>query len=249
MRVTWISQGGYICEVDRCRLIVDPYLSDYGEVTRGLTRLVPPPFTAEQLQPDIVVCTHDHLDHFDPLLIPQLDRIYRECTFVGPRSVVRHYAEVGIRPGQTVLMAPGDSQTLGPFQLSATVAYHSDPTSIGLVIEAADRTLYVSGDTEYRDDLAPQVAHVCGGDIDIVFICINGRMKNMNAEEALQVVRVLDPRLVVPMHYGLFAENTVDPEPFLADCERAGLRAMAFPLGREMVLKDVIGELERYESH
>jgi len=249
MRVTWISQGGYICEVDRCRLVVDPYLSDYGEVTRGLTRLVPPPFTAEQLQPDVVVCTHDHLDHFDPLLIPELDRIYRGCTFVGPESVVRHYAEVGIGAERTVQLAPRDSHTLGPFQLSATVAYHSDPTSVGLVIEAAGRILYVSGDTEYRDDLAPQVAQISRGEIDVVFICINGRMKNMNAGEALQVVRILDPRLVVPMHYGLFAENTVDPEPFLADCRHAGLRAMALPLGREMVLKNIIGELERHESH
>jgi len=41
---------------------------------------------------------------------------------------------------------------------------------------------------------------------------------------------------VVPMHYGLFAENTIDPAPFLADCHRVGLRAVADAVGDKAML-------------
>ena len=44
----------------------------------------------------------------------------------------------------------------------------------------------------------------------------------MNLSEAAQVIAELRPRLAVPMHYGMFAENTADPEEFSRACAARG---------------------------
>ena len=47
-----------------------------------------------------------------------------------------------------------------------------------------------------------------------MFICINGKLGNMNVEEALKLTEILSPRVGVPTHYGMFESNTEDPEKY-----------------------------------
>lgn len=105
----------------------------------------------------------------------------------------------------------------GGVLVKAVKAHHSDPKSIGLVISISGRTVYISGDTLFEDDLAEGVKKACGKNpLDIVAICINGKLGNMKWDEAVKVVEELAPGMAaIPMHYGLFAKNTEDPEPFV----------------------------------
>jgi L-ascorbate metabolism protein UlaG (beta-lactamase superfamily) len=58
----------------------------------------------------------------------------------------------------------------------------------------------------------------------------------MSLEEALEVVKAVKPKTALPMHYGLFAENTADPEPFIDECIKAGIKSFAMTLGEEFKL-------------
>ena len=66
IKITWLGQGGFLLEVQNYRLVIDPYLSDNLLAVQNLARLHPFPLKLEELRPDCLVFTHDHLDHFDP---------------------------------------------------------------------------------------------------------------------------------------------------------------------------------------
>jgi len=236
MEITWITQGGFIIENSGYRLIVDPYLSDVVEKTMNLTRLVPVPVSLEDLKPDTVFCTHNHIDHLDPVAIPQIAEHYPKCRFIGPKSVTDDLTEMGISSTRLTTLKTGTKIEIDGFELTAAPADHSDPYSIGLVIKADNKKIYISGDTRYYPELAEEIQDCSRGDIDLVLICINGKFNNMDIEEAVRVVEQLRPYIASPMHYGLFAENTVDPEPFAEKCRKIGIEPYLFTVGQKVDL-------------
>jgi len=222
MNLTWLGQGGFLLECDGRRLVIDPYLSDCLARLHGVRRLIPPPLTIEQLKPDVVFVTHDHLDHFDPETMVPLMNAFPDCRLVGPESVVEHGRREGFAEERLSCIAPGRTVEVAGYRLTATPAMHSDRFAVGVLIEAGGRLLYVSGDTLYSPTLGAEVLALAPRPIDCVLICVNGKLNNMDAASAAKVVGELRPAVAIPMHYGLFAENTVDPEEFLSPCREAG---------------------------
>ena len=66
MKITWLGQGGFLLESQGFRLVVDPYISNCVFQKEGLARLHPFPVPMQELKPDLVLVTHDHMDHLDP---------------------------------------------------------------------------------------------------------------------------------------------------------------------------------------
>lgn len=227
-RITWLTQGGFVFEANGFRLVVDPYMSD--SLAGKVTRLVGFPLALEDLRPDVVICTHDHLDHLDPETITMIARRYPRCAFGGSERAHRHLAELGI--DSPLLLEIGHPVTLGPFGITPVFALHSDPSATGLVIEADGWRIYLTADTEYDDSLFSTTTTAP----DALLICINGRLGNMNWQEAVQAAQRLETPVALPMHYGLFAENTEDPAPFIAACREAGIASYEMPLGKPFTL-------------
>jgi L-ascorbate 6-phosphate lactonase len=224
MKLTWITQSGYIIDYQGKRLVIDPYLSTAVEDLQGLTRLTPIPLSVDDLKPDYIYCTHNHLDHFDPETMLQVKERYPACKIIGPGSIIAHALKLGFDKAQLINLNVGQTVSLNNFELTATPAFHSDPLSTGLLLQAAGQLLYFSGDTEDTDRLLPLIQQMTGGrQLDLMLICINGKLGNMAAPEAVAFAKALHPKQVVPNHYGLFAENTVDPQYFIGECQLAGL--------------------------
>jgi len=125
---------------------------------------------------------------------------------------------------------------LGNFRITATAAYHSDPFSVGCLIEVGDKTIYYSGDTILTESLLDDILSLTNRKIDIVFIVINGRLGNMNVHEAIELTAKINPKLAIPMHYGMFAENTEDPQIFIDGCNKLNINARELSLGKEKEL-------------
>jgi len=49
---------------------------------------------------------------------------------------------------------------------------------------------------------------------DMTFICINGRLGNMNVEEALVVAKKIGAAVNIPNHYDMFESNSENPYLF-----------------------------------
>ena len=56
--------------------------------------------------------------------------------------------------------------------------------------------------------------------IDLMFIWINGKLGNMSVDEAVQLTKIINPKVGVPTHYGMFESNTENPLKYTAklDC-------------------------------
>ena len=234
MNITWLGQGGYIVEQAGKRLIIDPYLSDALASLQGLRRLFPPPLIIGELLPDYVFITHDHFDHFDPNTLDPLLHMFPECLLLGPKSVAEHGRRMGIEEYRLIEVFVGEKVSLPSFTLIPTPANHSDPHAVGLILKSDDKLIYLSGDSLYNPDLAPCIYELAAQPLDATFICINGRLGNMNHVEAAELASDLRPAVAVPMHYGLFAENTADPHQFVTACQARGQKAYVFENGETL---------------
>jgi L-ascorbate metabolism protein UlaG (beta-lactamase superfamily) len=249
LHITWLGQSGYLLEGAGQRLVLDPYFSDAVERLQGLRRLLPPPCPVAELQPDALLITHDHLDHFDAETVAAIMQSAPSCKLIGPSSVMKHAGQLGLAAARLTPLASGEPVRLGSITITATPARHSDPSSVGLLVQVENIWLWFSGDTLYFPELAPQVLHLAGRPPDIACVCINGKLNNMSAAEAVQLMARLQPRLAVPAHYGMFAENTADPGEFVAACARLGLPAVALPCGRAVNCATLLEKSVRSQPH
>ncbi len=228
MKITWLGQGGFLFESAGYRMAVDPYISDCVFKKEGLKRLHPFPVELEKLNPDMILVTHDHMDHLDPEGIPQIRGMYPACRYAGPHRAYEHFLTMGI-PAELVTDIPMFSaHRFGGFAVSSVFASHSDPTAVGYVIGGEEKKIYLSGDTLFDERLlTPETSGM-----DLMLVCINGKLGNMNIDEALRCAAKQKPSMALPMHIGLFAENTEEPEPFVNKCKAMGIKSFAMTPGK-----------------
>lgn len=236
VNITWLGQSGFLFESHGERLLIDPFYSDIVEQTQGLKRLMQPPVPIERLNPSAIFVTHNHLDHFDPIALPEIHALYPSIPIIGPESVIKKGVELGFNPSVLKQIEIGKTIAIGEFKLSATAAYHSDPFSVGCLIEAGDKIIYYSGDTILTDTLFDDILSVNSCSIDIVFIVINGRFGNMTVQEAIHLTSQINPKLAIPMHYGMFADNTENPLTFIDGCHAHNINSIELTLGQEIAL-------------
>ena len=226
MTITFLGQSGYLLKTKNSQIMIDPYLSDSVNRVAGRPRLLPVPIKPEDICCDAVICTHNHLDHLDPDTVSKIPET--QC-FITTGEGKAHLKELG-RNNVTVLHV-GESLKVGDYKLTAVFANHT-VEAFGLIVEAEGKTLYFSGDTLYDERLFEIAAY----SPDVTFICINGRLGNMNAGEAVEVAKAIGAGVNIPNHYDMFASNSEDPCAF-ADFVPGG-RILEF--NREYELSEIV---------
>lgn len=207
MNILWLGQGGFIFKVRNQKICIDPYLSNSVAKKGKFERLLAIPCKPEELDVDLIIATHDHKDHLDEETIR--DTSFEEILYVGPEPCLEHFAEIGIEPDRLLSLDIGDTIQSDDITLHGVYADHS-PGSIGVVLEYEETTIYIVGDSRYNEKLL----EVRDYEPDILVTCINGKMGNMNFKEAARLAAELGVKQVIPCHYGMFAENTEDPDRF-----------------------------------
>lgn len=239
--VWWLGQSSLVLKGADTIVYIDPYL------TPSERRLTPPAFPPEAVtHADLVLCTHDHLDHIDPDTLPALANASPAARFVAPRPVAGRVAElVGDR--QRVLPAvAGEPLNLGGVTVTPVPAKHDEfdlhpqlgYPHLGYVLHCNGVTVYNAGDTIAYDGLVDTLS---GFDIDLAFLPINGRdyfrtqaniIGNMDYREAAELAVATGIDTVVPIHYGMFAGNTVPPGHFISYLAEYHPHQQAHVLGR-----------------
>lgn len=227
IKICWLGQGGFLLESGGTRIVLDPYISNCVFNAEGLARLHDFPLAVTELDPDLLLITHDHLDHFDPEGIPEILKVYPECRCAGTLNSYNHFLALGTAEEKLTLCRIGESFNSGNFKITAVPAFHSDKAACGYLLESNGRKIVITGDTRYDGNLfVPEINHA-----DLLLICINGKCNNMNDSEAAEYVRKTVPVTAIPMHIGLFAENTADPANFIAACRKSGVNSFAVAPG------------------
>ena len=203
MKFTWIGQAGLILDNGKKKIMIDPYLSHSVEkVEPQNVRRIPIKQELLEIEPDVMIFTHDHLDHYDPETVPAfLGEGRKPKTVLCPYSVWQKARRFG-GPHNYILFDRHTEWTEYGFRFRAVGAAHSDRFAIGVIIEALDegKVCYVTGDTLYSREILRDLPE----GIDVVFLPINGVGNNMNAADAVRFFKDCGARVAVPYHVGMF---------------------------------------------
>ncbi len=211
MHVKWIGQAGLLIDSGEAKIMVDPYLSD--SVSKINPRNVRRIKADEKLfdeEPDVILITHDHLDHLDPETLPRFLGTGRAVTVLAPRGAWERLREYG-GGHNYVMFNRGTVFTCNGATFTAVKAEHSDINAIGCVIGIEGKKLYITGDTLYNKEIFPELPE----DIYAVFLPINGVGNNMNVSGAKNFAKKCGAKFAVPVHWGMF--DDINPANFNTD--------------------------------
>ncbi len=233
--VWWLGQASFIYKFDNgATVAVDPYLSE------SAPRMLEPPIEPEDLEVDLILCSHDHLDHFDHPAFRYFLRGNPDCLVLRPASVHAHYFAMNLPLDQFEVLNRGEEGEFCGLNIRAVFAEHDSGRArdaVGFVIDGGNVRVYQTGDSLFNEHLLLDAGEIAP---DLLVVPINGRLGNMNADEAANLADTVKPTTVIPMHYGMFERNTVDPQTFLDAAEERELSS-------EIVLLEP-GEMWLYEK-
>jgi len=208
MQITWLGQAGLLFEDDTIKIIIDPYLSDsVAKFNPRNTRRMPVNEEIFKIKPDVIICTHNHLDHLDMETLTHFLDNENTIDVLCPYEAWQEVRKFGKKHNYTMFNRHTEF-TIKGINFKAVKAEHSDLTGIGVII---DDKYYVTGDTLYNTEIFNDIPDT----IDTVFLPINGVGNNMNMVDAKRFAEKVNAKKVVPMHWGLF--DNLDPKCF--DCE------------------------------
>lgn len=226
----WLGQAGFLVESPALRILIDPYLSDsLGMKYRGTAlphiRMSPPPVAPEALRDiDVVLASHGHGDHLDPLTIGPVAAANPDCLFVVPASCAERALSRGVPPNRLV-----KAQAFASLDVKG-VAIHPIPSAhealeiddhgsllaLGFVIELGRVTIYHPGDCVPYPGL---VENLSPFDVDLALLPVNGRdseravagiLGNFSLEEAVSLAERAGFGSAIGHHFGMFDFNTID---------------------------------------
>ena len=184
------------------KIMIDPYLSDSVEkINPKNYRRVPVKKELFDIKPDIMIFTHNHLDHYDEETVRHFIKEDSEVTVLATRSVWDEVRKLGGN-NNYVLFNRHTSWTEREIRFTAVKAEHSDITPIGVIIDDGEKKYYITGDTLYNEDIFNDIPE----NIYAVFLPINGTGNNMNMYDAKVFAEKTRARVAVPIHFGMFDE-------------------------------------------
>jgi L-ascorbate metabolism protein UlaG (beta-lactamase superfamily) len=204
-RVTFLGHASTVVEMDGVRLVTDPVLR---RLVGPLYRRVPRPLTEPLADPDVLLISHLHLDHYDPRSL----RLFRRDTPVlAPVGAGLSLRWRGFREIHEV--RPGERVRVGPIEIVGAEARHrgtrhpfaARTPSLGYVVSGS-HDIYFAGDTGFFS----AIADVWHERLDVALLPIAGigplmpEFKHMSPRDAVKAMCLLRPRLVIPIHWGTY---------------------------------------------
>ncbi len=203
-RVTWLGHATALIELDGARLVTDPLLRRRAAHLRRIAEPVREPLSTI----DAVLVSHVHWDHFD---LRSLDRLGRDVHIVVPRGAGALLARRGFSAVSE--LEEEEQLQVGGLVVRATHAEHdaarrgvfgTRTASLGYLIEGT-QTVYFAGDTDRFEGMARLEPR-----LDVALLPVAGwgpRLPagHLDAEGAAETLRLLRPRIAIPIHWATFA--------------------------------------------
>lgn len=207
--VLWALGGpSFLYRTAEAAIWIDPYF--YGtpdDAVPGAYRATAIPVSPEEVRvADIVISTHDHIDHcHEGTVMPIIRNTDAFC--VGPRSSAKLMREWGVPDARLRQVAAGDAIRFRDAEISVHPSYDpNEPHAVTYVLESSGVSLFVSGDT-WR---GPALAEIgAGTDVDFALLAF-GRTWYMTAEELIATARDLSPGTLLPFHWEFWRNHTGD---------------------------------------
>ncbi|MDY6774407.1 MAG: MBL fold metallo-hydrolase [Candidatus Nanohaloarchaea archaeon] len=170
---------------------------------------------------DLIISTHDHFDHFDKKAIQALKKrdTVLVCTEESGDEVPEDLSYKVIRPGTGVVSKGVRITGVPAYNVerfrSPGEPFHPEGFCTGVIFELDGVRFYHASDT----DVIEEMEELGEEDIDVAFLPAGGTY-TMDQEDAVEAVKRIKPRKVVPIHYGFIDETECDTEKFSEDVRR-----------------------------
>jgi len=193
--IEWLGYAGFMIKAEELVVHIDPYL-------------LPEDLSLEDMA-DILLITHEHEGHCNPDSIrkvrkPRATTLIPENMSLQFRGDARRVEEGDSLTGDLNIKGVG-IEVVPAYNVGSD--YHSRADGVGYVVEIGGLKIYHAGDT----GLIPEMNVIS---CDIALLPIGGT-STMDEEQAAEMVSILSPKIVIPMHYGADGISA-DPEKFSA---------------------------------
>lgn len=227
MKLTYFGHSAFQIETNGTTLLFDPFISGNPHADGVVT--------PDELEPDFILLTHAHGDHWGDTL----DIAGRSgAQLVANYEIVTYAQENGhdrVQPMNT-----GGSRDFDWGRARQTYARHSSSfpdgtyggNPNGYILEIEGKTIYDLGDTSPFAEM-----EYLGEDYDIdVALMPVGDCVTMGVRGAIRAAEMLDPELVIPIHYNTFGFNQIDIEAAEQTLTEAGLDVRVLEPGASLEL-------------
>lgn len=207
MKLRFLGQSGFQIQHGEHEVVIDPFVSQNPAS----------PVEASELSPSHILLTHAHGDHYGDT--PDIAK-RTGATVVAAVEIAQYVSQRGME---------GHGMNIGgsfqfPFgRVQFTPAWHSSsfpdgtyggmPT--GIVLEIDGKRIYHAGDTALFSDMRL----IGRKGLDLAMLPI-GDFFTMGPDDALEAVKLLAPKAVIPIHYDTFDAIAQDAQAFKARVER-----------------------------
>jgi L-ascorbate metabolism protein UlaG (beta-lactamase superfamily) len=196
--LTWLGHSTVVIDVDGTRLVTDPVLR------RRIWHLRRDA-AADPGHVDGILVSHTHFDHLDRGSLRRFDRSLPVVVPTGAGKLLRGWGH-----SQVLEADAGDELELGGLVVRATPAVHESSrgplsaatASLGYMVSGST-TVYFAGDTDLFDGMAEI------GPVDVAVLPVSGwgpklPPGHLDPRGAAQALRLLRPRIAVPVHWGTY---------------------------------------------
>ena len=154
---------------------------------------------------DIIFITHNHYDHLD---IDSINKVKNSNTIVvAPKSIEEDIKKIEFK--DYIYLNPNEEIDIDNINIKTIPSYNINkpfhPKSnnwLGYIITYNNISYYIAGDTDITED---NMKVKC----DIAFIPIGGKF-TMDVNEASKLINIINPKIVIPIHYGSIVGNIED---------------------------------------
>jgi L-ascorbate metabolism protein UlaG (beta-lactamase superfamily) len=199
MKVTWYGHATFGIEVAGAHLLVDPFFTGNPQA----------PVSADEVEADYILITHGHGDHVgDAVEIAK-----RTGALVISNFEIHNWFQAqGVSNTHPQHIGGGFQYPFGYLKL--TIAHHGSVlpdgsyggNPCGLLLTAEGKKVYLAGDTGLFYDMRL----IGEEEIDLAVLPI-GDNYTMGPDDALRAVKLIKPKVVVPIHYDTFEVIQQDP--------------------------------------
>ena len=215
--LTWLGHASWQLKTGQHTLLVDPFLDDSPTA----------PCKAASAAADFILVSHGHFDH-----IADAAKIANRtgATVVSNYEITTWLAKQhGVKNTLGGNLGGGANLPFGRVKL--TLAFHSSSLPDGsnggnpcgfLLTLLGDVKIYFACDTALFGDMT----HIGAGGLDVAVLPI-GDLFTMGPDDALEAVKLLKPKKVVPSHYNTWPPIAQDPQKW---AERVRTETQAEPI-------------------
>ncbi len=215
IRLTWYGHSVFALNIGGDHILADPFFTGNSLA----------PVSAEAVEANYILVTHGHGDHVgDTVAIAKRTGAlvisnFEICNWLQAQGVSRTHAQH---------IGGGFQHPFGYLKL--TIAHHGSAlpdgscggNPCGLLLTAEGKKIYLAGDT----GLFYSMRLIGEEGIDLAALPIGDNF-TMGPDDALRAVKLIEPRVVIPIHYDTFDVVKQDPHGW---AERVRSKTAAEPV-------------------